>query len=106
MSNQTNTIIIEDLQERMSELAQVGAISRGDVSDFEQYLASGDLEEAQELVAHLESVYRPSINTPFVTDDGLLDILRGDELDVMEHISQTIEIKYIDTKDDKILVKR
>ena len=100
MSNLQNDIILEDLQARMSELAQLGAISRGDVSDFEQYMANGDLEEAQALVAHLESLYKP--DEPFVTDDGLLDLLRGDELDGSLN---PIEVNYVGGV-DKILVRR
>ena len=100
MSNLQNDIIQEDLQDRMSGLAQLGAISRGDVSDFKQYLAHGDLEEAQELVAHLESLHKPF--EPFVTDDGLIDILRGDELDGSP---TKIAVKVMGGV-DKILVRR
>lgn len=55
MSTEQNTIIMEDLQERMSRM--LPKLTPAVISDFEQYLANNDLEGAMGLVRRLETEY-------------------------------------------------
>lgn len=55
MSTEQNTVIQEDLAERMSRM--LPKLTPAVISDFEQYLAQNDLEGAMEYVRRLETEY-------------------------------------------------
>lgn len=55
MSTEQNTIIMEDLRERMSRM--LPKLTPAVISDFEQYLANNDLEGAMGYVRRLETEY-------------------------------------------------
>lgn len=55
MSTEENTMFLENLQARMSNL--LPHLTPGSVFDFERYLAENDLEGAEALVNTLEALY-------------------------------------------------